>query len=59
MSLINPAAGTALRVNYKAMSTTLVDPTDEMISGVGDIIAFRTAELIYTIRGNQLKVGFE
>lgn len=41
-----------IRVRFKAMSTTLVDPTDNMIRGVGDIIAFRTAELIYAIRGN-------
>ena len=45
------------RVRFKAMSTNLVDPTDNMIRGVGDIIAYRVAELICAIRGNQaLKV---
>ena len=48
------------RVRFKAMSTTLVDPEENMIRGVGDIIAFRTAELIYSIRGNQaLKVDMK
>lgn len=50
---------TVLRVNYKAMSTRLVDPTDDMIRGVGDIIAFRTAELMLAVRGNPLKVDMK
>lgn len=41
-----------LRVDFQAMSVTLVDPTDNMVRGVTDIIAYRTAELIYVIRGN-------
>lgn len=47
------------RIRFNAMSTTLVDPTDNMIRGVGDIIAFRTAELIYAVRGNPLKVDMK
>lgn len=40
------------RIKFNAMSTTLVDPTDGMIRGVGDILAYRVAEVIYPIRGN-------
>lgn len=40
------------RVRFNAMATTLTDATDNMIRGVGEILAFRTAELIYAIRGN-------
>jgi hypothetical protein len=47
------------RIRFNAMSTTLVDPNDGMIRGVGDILSFRTAELICAIRGNPLKVDMK
>jgi hypothetical protein len=40
-----------IRIRFNAMSTTLVDPTDTMIRGVGDIIAYRAAELLAAVRG--------
>jgi hypothetical protein len=54
--LTTPSAqDVVMRIRFNAMSTTLVDPTDNMIRGVGDIISFRTAELIYGIRGNAVQ----
>ena len=45
------------RVRFLAMSTQLVDPTDEMVKGIGDIVAYRVGEIIAGVRGNaSLKV---
>lgn len=50
---LNPSSvAVTLRVRFMAMSTTLVDPTDQMVRGVGDVLSYRVAELIYSILGN-------
>lgn len=41
------------RIRYNSMSTTLVDPTDKMVRGVGHIVAYEAAEVIWAIRGNE------
>jgi hypothetical protein len=41
-----------LRVRFNALSTNLVDPSDGMVRGIEDIVAFFTAEIIWSIRGN-------
>lgn len=45
------AVAVVARIRFLAMSTSLVDPSDGMIRGVGDIIAYRTAEMIAAVRG--------
>lgn len=42
-----------VRVTFEAMSTTLVDPTDNVYRGTMHIIALRVAELVWFIRGNK------
>lgn len=41
-----------LRVKYYSFSIDLADPDDQTIRGVGDVLAYRAAELIWPIRGN-------
>ncbi len=40
-----------LRVRVNAMSTTLVDPASQIIVGIGTVLAYRTAELVWMIVG--------
>lgn len=46
------SADVDVRVTFLAMSTNLVDPNDNMVRGCTNVIAYATASLIYTIRGN-------
>jgi hypothetical protein len=50
--LVPSSVDVTLRVRFDAMSATLVDPEDQTIRGVTNILAYKTAELIYSIRGN-------
>lgn len=50
--VVPSAVDVTARIRFKAMSTNLVDPTDNMIRGIPDIIGYRVAQILYSIRGN-------
>lgn len=52
IQLVPSSVDVTMRVTFDAMSCTLVDPTDKTIRGVTNILAYKTAQLIYDIRGN-------
>lgn len=53
-SIQTPASSVdlTLRVTFLAMSTNLVDPNDSMVRGASNVISYKVAGFIYSIRGN-------